>query len=77
MCGVAQASCAAQYTSPAPSPSRRKYWGEENKELVLEVLGPEDGHVDEEQFARDRAHLGVVQNGPHGYLGNANARGVE
>ena len=46
-------------------------------ELVLEVLGPEDGHFDEEQFARDRARLGIVQNGPHGHLGDANARGVE
>ena len=37
-------------------------------ELVVEVLWPEDGHFDEEQFARDRARLRIVQNGPHGHL---------
>jgi len=36
-------------------------------ELVVEVLRSKDGHFDEEQFARDRARLGVVQDGLHEY----------
>ena len=30
------------------------------RELVVEVLGSEDGHLDEKQFARDRARLCII-----------------
>ena len=29
-------------------------------ELVIEVLGSKDGHFNEKQFTRDRAHLRVI-----------------
>ena len=45
-----------------------RFVGRSTCELVVEVFRPEDGHFDEEQFARDRARLGIVQYCPHGYL---------
>lgn len=37
-------------------------------ELLVDVLGAEDGHLGEEQLARDHLRLGVVEHGPHGHL---------
>ena len=37
-------------------------------ELLLDVLGPEDGDFGEEQLALDTVRVGVVEHGPHGYL---------
>jgi hypothetical protein len=38
--------------------------------LVFEVLGYEDGHLNEEKITRDRARLCIVQNGSHRHLNN-------
>ena len=38
------------------------------EELVLEVLGAEDGNLGEEELALDAVRVGVVEDGPYGYL---------
>ena len=38
------------------------------EELVLQVLGAEDGDLGEEELALDAVRVGVVEDGPYGYL---------
>lgn len=37
-------------------------------ELLLEVLGAEDGYLGEEELALDAVRVGVVEYGPYGDL---------
>jgi hypothetical protein len=39
--------------------------GEATLELVFEILGAEDEYLGKEQFAGDRAGVGVVQDSPY------------
>ena len=37
-------------------------------ELVVEIVGAEDGHLGEEELALDAVRVGVVEYGPYGDL---------
>jgi len=45
-------------------------------QLVLEVFRAKDGHLDEKEFPSDRVRVGVIQDGPHGYLPMKRENGV-